>query len=159
MTVVEKVIANLQSLIDEHKTTLTDDVYLQMSNSLMEAQKEVKTNTTNNFYEASIIVPKFIPANGSVVHFECHLRKHILRLSDKAANTYMNEIKEEGSVQMCNHCSNGVELMYQIYDTDSERYCNNDDEDEDSTTYIGNELQHINCEMHSITCIKLVKLN
>ena len=87
-----------------------------------------------------------------ITHHTSHITHHTSHITHHTSHI-------THPVQMCNHCSNGVELMHQIYDTDSERYCNNDDEDEDSTTYIGNELQHINCEMHSITCIKLVKLN
>lgn len=147
------VTGNIQSIIDDNKENLTSEVYMRISNELMSVHRQT---TTRSFYEASVIVPKFIPANGSVVHLETSLQKHIIRLDDTVANSYKNDIVDNGYAHMCNHSIPSVDINYPIYDTNSDRFVDEDDED---LTHTGTELQSISCDMHAITCIKLELLN
>tara|TARA_Y100000389_G_scaffold165387_1_gene169558 strand:- start:991 stop:1458 length:468 start_codon:yes stop_codon:yes gene_type:complete len=148
------VTGNIQSIIDDNKENLTSDVYMKISNALMSVHRQ--QTTTRSFYEASVIVPKFIPANGSVVHLETSLQKHVVRLDDTVANTYIKDIVDHGYVHMCNHSLPSVDIHYQIYDTNPDRFVDEDDED---LTNPGTELQSIHCDMHAITCIKLEMLS
>ena len=91
---------HIQNIIDENKETLTSDVYLKISNALMSVHRQ---SNTRSFYEALVVVPKFIPANGSVVHLETSLQKHIVQLDDTRPSTFVKDIVETGYVHMCSH--------------------------------------------------------
>lgn len=149
------VIGSIQNIIDDNKINLTSEVYMKISNALMGVHRS-KTTSTRSFYEASVIVPRFIPANNSVVHLETVLQKHIIRLDDAIANAYIKDIADNGYVHMCNHSMPCVDIHYPIYDTNSDRFVDEDDED---LTITGTELQSINCDMHAITCVKLEVLS
>lgn len=100
---------SIQSIIDDNKENLTSDVYVRISNALMSVHRQT---STRSFYEASVVVPKFIPANGSVVHLETSLQKHVVRLDDTVANTYIKDIVDNGYVHMCNHSIPSVDINF-----------------------------------------------
>ena len=152
METANVITGHIQNIIDENKENLTSDVYLKISNALMSVHRE--SNNTRSFYEALVVVPKFIPANGSVVHIETSLQKHIIQLNDAIADAFIKDIVDNGYVHMCNHSIPSVSINYPIYDTNSDRFVD-EDGDEDLTTNTGTELQSISCDMHAITCIKL----
>lgn len=141
---------DILSIIDENKQSLKDDVYVRITNALMDIHNEKKSN---GFYEAWFIVPKFIPARGSVVHLETTVRKHIIRLDEDIAESYREDINDVGFVHMCTRILPSVERHYPVYDTEIE-YDNGEDDDSND----GTELNSILCEVNAITCIRLEKL-
>ena len=110
---------------------------------------------TKNFYEALVIVPKFIPANDSTVILEQNVQKHIIYLETKVADSYIQDIQDCGFAHICKHAAPCVDSHFDIYDTNSERFLDEDGEPNPSISESGSELQSINCEMHGIMCIQL----
>tara|TARA_B100001142_G_scaffold328764_1_gene389798 strand:+ start:1044 stop:1523 length:480 start_codon:yes stop_codon:yes gene_type:complete len=144
------VAGTLQDIIDDNKENFTSEVYMQLSNALMNAHQNSK-----RFYEASLIIPKFIPANDSVVILEHSVQKHIIHLENKVADSYIQDIEDNGHVAMCTHTLPSVDDSFSIYDTNSERFLDEDGEPNPEIYQTGSELQCIQCNMHVITCIRL----
>ena len=136
----------IQSIIDEDKENMTDDLYLKLSNALM-----IMHNDTVSLYEAITIVPKFIPVKGGVVRYESQLRTMLIRMKNTIADSYIEELNISGQVHLCTHLFNGtIDPEYEIYDTNTDLLLNDDDDE--------NEFNVIRCAMPVVTCVKLCKI-
>ena len=137
----------IQSIIDENKENLTDDLYLKLSNALMTVHNEERS-----FYEATVIVPRFIPIKGGSVRYESQLRTVIIRMNKTIAESYIEELNVSGQVHMCTHIFEGsIDDQYEIYDTDTD-FAPSDDDDEIT------DFNSIRCDMPSVTCVKFCKI-
>lgn len=137
----------VQSILDENKENLTDELYLKLSNSLLTIHHTSEEEL--GFYEATIVVPKFSPAKGGTVRYESVLRTVITRIEKNVADTYIQYLQESGSVYLCMSMFNNViDHQYEIYDTDTDILT-------DENEY---EFNMIRCDMNSVLCIKLSKL-
>lgn len=137
----------IQSIIDENKENLTDELYLKLSNAMLTVHNEEQS-----FYEAVVIVPRFIPTKGGSVRYESHLRTVIIRMKTTIADTYIQDLNDSGTVQMCTHIFEGtIDDKYDIYDTDTD-FVSLDDDDEIT------EFNMIRCDMPAVTCVRLSKI-
>lgn len=138
----------VQSILDENKENLTDELYLKLSNSLLTVHNESEGELC--FYEATIVIPKFSPAKGGTVRYESVLRTVITRMKKHVAESYIEDLQESGSVDLCTSMFSGaIDQQYEIYDTETDVLMSDEDE---------YEFNMIRCDMPSVMCIKLCKL-
>ena len=103
-------IHDAQTLIDDHKEQIGDDLYLQLSNINNKIYKE----NTNNFYRITYIDYKVSQPAMGIYLSRPHIKTEILTLTDEMYNIYTNiknkNIREKGYYLPTSHNLLGLDL-------------------------------------------------
>lgn len=140
-------LADFQNVLDTHKEKMTDEVYLNLSNRLMEMTRKQK------YYHVSYIHPVFMPCNDGMNRLSHAIRRTVVQLPCERVAVYKQMIQTEGYTEIpVKYFEHNLDTTFFVFDTDRGG-------DSDSEEEIGGILPYVEVNMDTLCVTQITDLN